>query len=450
MKIVIGGAGEIGSHLAELLSNERHEITVIDHDETRLRHVSDVADLITVEGLATSITTLQKAKVHKADLFIAVSPAEEQDMNIVSATLAKQLGAKKSIARINNDEYLRDENQPLFTELGIDYLFYPEKIAAGEIDSLLERSYTNETMEFSGGKLQLLTYRLEEDSPLINKKMVDVIREVKELTYRTLAISRNGKTILPRSTSGDFRLNDIIYVIAERQGIDEAISYSGKKSIDVRNVMILGGTRMAEMLAKKIEKEVNTLKLIEPSRERCEALAELLPHTLIIHGDVHNTDLLEEEDLRHMDAFVAVSGSSESNILSCVIAKRLGVQKTIAEIENLDYIKLAESMGVNTIINKKLITASRIFRFTMSHNVQSIKYLSGLDAELLEFIVKPGSAITKGKIRDIEFPKDAIIGGVVRGNTTFIATGNSQIQAYDRVVLLALPPSLNKVNKFFE
>ncbi|MDR3132900.1 MAG: Trk system potassium transporter TrkA [Prevotellaceae bacterium] len=449
MKIVIGGAGEIGSHLAELLSNERHQITVIDHDEARLRHVAEAADLITVEGLTTSITTLQKAQVNKADLYIAVSPAEEQDMNVVSASLAKQLGARKSIARINNDEYLQDDNQTLFIDLGIDYLFYPEKIAASEIDGLLEQSYTNEIMEFSGGKLQLLTFKLEEGSPLIDKKISELTLDITKLLYRVLAISREGKTIIPDSAC-DFRLNDVIYIIAEREGIDEALYHSGKKVIDVENVMILGGTRMAEMIAKKIEQRVTSLKLIEPDRARSKELAVLLPHTLIINGDVHNTDLLEEEGLRHMDAFVAVSGSSATNILSCVIAKRLGVKKTIAEIENLEYVKLAESLGINTVINKKMITAARIFRFTMRHHVQSIKYLSGLNAELMEFIVKPGCAVTKGKIRDIDFPKDAIIGGIVRGNTSFIAIGDSQIQAYDRVTVLALPNSSNKVNRFFE
>ncbi|MDR3351280.1 MAG: Trk system potassium transporter TrkA [Prevotellaceae bacterium] len=449
MKIVIGGAGEIGSHLAELLSNERHQITIIDHNEARLQHVAEVADLITVEGLTTSIATLQKAQVNKADLYIAVSPAEEQDMNVVSASLAKQLGARKSIARINNDEYLQEDNQALFIDLGIDYLFYPEKIAASEIDGLLEQSYTNEIMEFSGGKLQLLTFKLEAGSPLIDKKISELTLEVTKLLYRVLAISRNGETIIPNSASY-FRLNDVIYIIAERDGIDEALSHSGKKIIDVQNVMILGGTRMAEMIARKIEQRVTSLKLVEPDRARSEELAMLLPHTLIINGDVHNTDLLEEEDLRHMDAFVAVSGSSATNILSCVIAKRLGVQKTIAEIENMEYVKLAESLGINTVINKKMITAARIFRFTMRHHVQSIKYLSGLNAELMEFIVKPGSAVTKGKIRDIDFPKDAIIGGIVRGNTSFIAVGDSQIQAYDRVTVLALPTSINKVNRFFE
>jgi trk system potassium uptake protein TrkA len=449
MKIIIGGAGEVGCHLAELLSNERHQITVIDHDDARLRKIADGADVITVAGMTTSISTLQKAQVDKADLFIAVSPAQEQDMNIVSASLAKRIGAKKAIARINNDEYLQDDNQSLFSDMGIDYLFYPEKIAAREIANLLEQTYTNEIMDFSGGKLQLLVFQLEEGAPAIDKRLSELTNREQELNYRVLAVSRSGETIIPRGTC-HFRLNDLVYVIADQLGISEAISHSGKKNIDVQNVMILGGSRMAEMIAGKLERKVSNLKIIEPNRERCRELAELLPHTLIINGDVNNTDLLEEEGLPHMDAFVAVSGRSETNIFACVIAKRMGVQKTIAEIENIDYIKLAESMGINTIINKKLITAGRIFRFTMSHNVQSIKYLSGLNAELMEFIVKPGSAVTKGVISDIGFPKEAIIGGIIRGGTSIIAVGSSAIMPYDRVVVLSLPSALKKVNKFFE
>ncbi|MDR0667370.1 MAG: Trk system potassium transporter TrkA [Prevotellaceae bacterium] len=449
MKIIIGGAGEVGSLLAELLSNERHQITVVEHDGERLRQVAGIADIITVEGLTTSIETLHRAHVERCDLYIAVSPAQEQDMNIVSAALAKRLGAKKAIARINNGEYLREENQALFSDMGIDYLFYPEKIAAREIADLLRQAYTDEIMDFSGEKLQLVVYKLEKGSPVIDRRLSDITGTMQALRYRVMAISRRGETIIPRGDC-EFRLHDLVYVITERQGLDEAVSHSGRKDFDVHNVMILGGSRMAEMIAGKLERKLPNLKLIEPDRQRCRELAELLPHTLVINGDVHDTDLLEEEDLRRMDAFVAVSGNSATNILSCVVAKRLGVSKTIAEIEDMDYIKLAESMGVNTVINKKLITASRIFRFTKSHNVQSLKYLNGLDAELMEFIVKPGSAITKGKIRDVGFPKDAIIGGIIRGDAGIIAVGSSEIKAYDRVVVLALPSALPKVNRFFE
>jgi trk system potassium uptake protein TrkA len=267
--------------------------------------------------------------------------------------------------------------------------------------------------------------------------------------YRAVAISRNGKTIIPAGTDR-FKEDDLVFIVTNRDGIQEALKDSGKSNVNVRKVLILGGTRIGVMLAAALEGKVEQVKLIDSDREHCERLAEELPETLIICGDIRNTDLLIEEDINNIDAFVALTGSSETNILSCVFAKRMGVKKTIAEIENIDYIQLAENMGVDTIINKKIITAGRIFRFTMNSNVQSIRMLNGSEAEVLEFIVKAGSPVTKGKIRDIDFPKNAVIGGVVRGNANFIAVGDSEIKPYDRVVVVALPSVISKVSKFFE
>jgi trk system potassium uptake protein TrkA len=447
MKIVIAGAGEVGSHLAKMLSNEYHDLTIIDNDETRLNRVAESADVITVFGSPTSIKTLSYAGAAKADLFIAVSPSQEQDVNLISALLAKKMGSGRVTARINNDEYLQNENKLLFTEMGIDLLFYPEKIASHEIIDLLKQTGTSEFMDFSGGKLQLIVFRLEDGAPLLDKTMSDYTGEG-ELQYRAVAIAREGKTIIPRSNTR-FKLHDLVFVISKRTGVQEVMSYSGKNNIDVRRLMIVGGGRIGEMVAKKLENSVDYIKLIERRRERCDYLNESLNKALVINGDARNTDLLIEEDVNDFDAFVAVTSSSETNILSCVMAKKMGVAKTIAEVENIDYIKLAEGMGVDAVINKKLITASRIFRFTLSNKVQSIKCLNGSDAEILEFIVNPNSTVTRDKVRNLDFPKDAIIGGVIRGNNSFIAVGDTEIKPYDRVVVFALPTALKKVNKFF-
>ncbi len=447
MKIVIAGAGEVGSHLAKMLSNEYHDLTIIDNDETRLNRVAESADVITVFGSPTSIKTLSYAGAAKADLFIAVSPSQEQDVNLISALLAKKMGSGRVTARINNDEYLQNENKLLFTEMGIDLLFYPEKIASHEIIDLLKQTGTSEFMDFSGGKLQLIVFRLEDGAPLLDKTMSDYTGEG-ELQYRAVAIAREGKTIIPRSNTR-FKLHDLVFVISKRTGVQEVMSYSGKNNIDVRRLMIVGGGRIGEMVAKKLENSVDYIKLIERRRERCDYLNESLNKTLVINGDARNTDLLIEEDVNDFDAFVAVTSSSETNILSCVMAKKMGVAKTIAEVENIDYIKLAEGMGVDAVINKKLITASRIFRFTLSNKVQSIKCLNGSDAEILEFIVNPNSAVTRDTVRNLAFPKEAIIGGVIRGNNSFIAVGDTEIKPYDRVVVFALPTALKKVNKFF-
>lgn len=448
MKIIIAGAGDVGSHLAKMLSNEYHDLIIIDNDETRLDHVAEISDVVTVFGSPTSIKTLSLAGAAHADLFIAVSPAQEQDVNIISALLAKKMGSAKVTARINNDEYLQNENKIFFTEMGIDLLFYPEKIASHEIIDLLKQTGTSEFMDFSGGKLQLIVFRLDDGAPLIDKTMSELALFSEDPPYRAVAIARDGTTIIPRGATR-FKEHDLVFVISKRTGVQEAMSYSGKNNIDVKRLMIVGGGKIGELVAKKLENTVDYIKLIERKKERCDVLTERLSKTLIINGDARNTDLLIEEDVNDFDAFVAVTSSSETNILSCVMAKKMGVAKTIAEVENIDYIKLAEGMGVDAVINKKLITASRIFRFTLSNNVQSIKCLNGSDAEILEFIANPNSSITKDKIKNLGFPKDAIIGGVIRGNHSYIALGDTEIKPYDRVVVFALPSALKKVNKFF-
>lgn len=448
MKIVIAGAGEVGSHLAKMLSKEYNDLTIIDNDESRLNKLAENADVIVVQGSPTSIATLEQAGVRDADLFIAVSPAQEQDVNLISALLAKKMGAKKVTSRINNDEYMHYENKLLFTEMGIDLLFYPEKIAAYEIIDLLKQTGTTEFMEFARGILQMVVFRLDDGAPLIKKCVCDLKSLSGELHYKAVAIARNGITIIPVPDT-KFLQNDLVFVICTKNGVKEAMSFSGKNEIDIKKLMIVGGGRIGEMLARKMQSAVEDIKIIEYKKERCEYLAEVLNKPLIINGDGRNSDLLLDEGVKDYDAFVAVTSNSETNILSCVAAKKMGVAKTIAEVENIEYIKLAEGMGVDAVINKKLITAGRIFRFTLSNKVRSIKCLNGSDAEVLEFIVNPSSTITKGAIKDLHFPKEAIIGGIIRGNDSFIATEDFIIKPYDRVVVFALPQVLSKVNKFF-
>ena len=447
MRIIVAGAGEIGSHLAKMLSMEYHEITVISPDEESLERISGESDIITVEGISSSIDTLVKAGVRNADLFIAVNPDSEQDINIVSSVLAKKLGAKKVTARINNEEYQKNENRILFTDLGIDSLFYPEKIAATEIVNLLKQNTASEFMNYSHGKLQLIVYKLEECSPMVDRTVAE-LRERTQNLFRSVAISRDNKTIIPKSATR-FKVGDVVYLVSKKEGMEQALSLSGKSKVSVRNLMILGGGRIGEMVAKAMEKQVENIRLIDINPEKCAHLSEVLDKTLVINGDGRNSDLLMEEGLKDMEAFIAVTSSSETNILSCVVAKRMGISKVIAEVENFEYIKLAEEMGVDSVINKKLITAGKIFRFTLSNKVRSIKVLNGTDAVVLEFIVNTNSKITTGKLKDLHFPEEAIIGGYVRGNESFIADSESTIRPYDQVVVFANPEAVDKVDKFF-
>ena len=451
MKIVIAGAGEVGSHLAKMLNNETNEVTVIDERQDRLDALAAITDVITVEGNPSTIGVLVQAGAQYADLFIAVNPSDSQDVNIVSAMLAKKLGSKKVTARINNEEYLSYENKHLFTEMGIDLLFYPEKIAAGEIADLLKRTATTDSLEFARGKLQVVVFKLEEESELIGMNMAEfsAVAAAEGLKFRVVAISRNDETIIPKFDT-KFKYHDLVFIISTREGMDMLMRYVGKENIEVKNIMILGGSPIGEMVAKQMSRQIDSIKLIEMNKEKCLDLSEKLPsNVMVVNGDGRNSDMLLEESIREYDAFIAVTNNSETNILACVAAKSLGVPRTIAEVENLEYIRLAESMGVDAVINKKLITAGRIFKFTLSNKVRFIKYMSGTNAQVLEYIVAPETEITKRPLKDMGFPTNAIIGGIIRGNESFIAVGETVIQAYDRVAVFALPEAVKEVDKFF-
>lgn len=451
MKIVISGAGEVGSHLAKMLRNEANDICVIDNNQQRLNALSESADVVTICGNPASIEVLKNAGTEKADLFIAVNPSTSQNVNIVCSALAKRLGSKKAVCRINNEEYLAYDNKYLFSDMGIDLLFYPEKIASGEIVNLLKRSASTEAMEFGRGKLQISVYKLEEDSPIIDKTLLDFSRDFAdmEVKFRVVAISRGNETIIPKIDTR-FRYHDLVFIISTRDGNAPLMEYLGKKDIEIKSLMIVGGGPVAEMVARDLGRQMDVIKIIEEDKQRCLELSERLDDNVtIVNGDGRNTDLLIEESLREFDAFVALTESSETNILTCVAAKKNGIARTIAEVENLEYIRLAEEMGVDAVINKKLITAGRIFKFTLSDKIRFIKYMSGTNAEVLEYIVAPDSKITEAQLKNLHFPANAVIGGLIRGNESIIAVGDTQIEAYDRVVVFALPQAVKEVDKFF-
>ena len=445
MKIVISGIGEMGSHLARMLSGNGHDITVIDIDTKALNELNTLADLITIEGDTTTFAVLRKAGVRRCDLFIAVNHDENQ--NILAAIMAKQLGAKKSIARVDNNEYLEPNNNEMFINMGIDYLFYPEKVAAQEVTNLLGHTSTTDYVDFSGGLLALIVFKLEPTSPLIGRKLMDLAADGSISEFRAVAITRGSQTIIPRGQD-EFFEGDVVYIIARKDVAKSVTELSGQKSVEVKSLMILGGSRIGVRVALELQDEMN-VKIIEYNGEKAYRLAEELDKTLIIHEDGRNLDAMLEEGLVNTDAFLAVTGRSETNILAAMQAKRMGVKKVIAEVENLNYIRLAESVGIDTIINKKRVTASNIFRFTMSTDVQAIRCLSGSEAEVLEFIVKPNSPATKCMIKDMRLPQDVIIGGIVRGDKVFIAVGDTRINAYDRVVVFSMPGSIATVGEFF-
>lgn len=445
MNIIIAGDGEVGFHLAKLLSGEHHNITIVDPHEELLKMIESHTDLLAVTGNSTSIEVLENANVKKADLLISV--VHDEQINIITCILGKKLGARRTIARIQNSEYLLENNLQLFNSLGIDDMVCPENIAANELVKLLQQPAATEVFDFSDGKLMLFLVRLDEKALVLNQSLNEIAQNNPKLDFRAVAVHRHGKTIVPKGDDA-FKLNDLIYVVTKPSGIDELLRLGGKEKHKINNVMIIGGGRIGRETARMLESDFN-VKLIEIDKERCVHLSDLLQNTLIISGDARDTQLLEDEGIRNMDAFIAVTDDTETNMFSCLLAKRLGVKRVIPLVENIDYIDISQSIGIESIINKKLITASHIVQYTMEAEVTAIKCLSGIDAEVLEFVVKPKSKITKAPIRKIGTPPGSLIGGIIRNGEGFIATGDTQIEAGDKVVVFAIPEAIHKVSLLF-
>lgn len=445
MRIVVAGAGEVGTHLATMLSRENHEIVVIDWDEERLEKLAESSDLLTLTGNVTSKRLLLDAGANNADLFLAVTPSD--DTNIVSAIMAKNLGSKLTIVRIGSNELLSKENRDIFKGLGIDSMIYPEKIAAKEVTTVLNQAGVTNLFDFSGGLLSLLAVRMDKNAPIVGKTLSEA-SEIYHMEYRAVAILRDGKTIIPYGDIS-YEADDLVYVVTNHSGIKNMLKYSGHPQEELKQIMILGGSHIGRLIAKNLGKKYH-IKIFEADREEAYRLSDALPDVLVINGDSTDIDLLIEEGLKKTDALVAVTNDSEANILSCLLAKNAGVKHTVAEIENLDYINLAERLGVDTIINKKLIAASHIYRYTLSGTVSMIKYLTVTNAEALEFIVPPNAKITRNLLKDIDFPRTAIIGGLIRGQSGFVVTGNTRIQEGDHVIVFSKPSAVTEVSNLFK
>ena len=448
MKIIIAGAGEVGFHLAKLLSYESQNITLIDTDKESLVYADNHLDIRVLRGDATSISLLKDAKVNESDLVIGVTSS--QTTNITFCMLAKQLGCKRTIARISNTEFIDNQDTIRFSELGIDELISPEELAAEEIQLLLNKSAFNDTYEFEGGKLIMVGVSLQKTAPFVGKMVKEAAQIFSELHFMPIALKRLGTqfTVIPR---GDtiFKEGDQVYFITTTEGVDELYKLTDKKKEDIKNVMILGGSKVGFKTARDLCAKKFNVKLIEKNKEKAFDLADDLPNALVINGDGRNVELLEEESLDSMDAFIAVTGNSETNIMSCLVAKSKNIKKTIALVENMDYFQLSHSIGIDTLINKKLLAANHIFRHIRKGEVVALMRLNNINAEILEFVVKPTSKVTGKIIRNLDFPRAATIGGVVRDGKGIIALGGFEIQAGDRVVVCCLPEAIPKIERLF-
>ena len=445
MKIIIAGAGAVGTHLAKLLSSEKQDIILLDEDEERLEDLNSNFDLMTIVASPTSISGLQEAGVKSADLFIAVTPDESR--NMTACMLASNLGAFKTVARIDNYEYLLPKNKAFFKELGVDSLIYPEMLAAKEIVSSMKMSWVRQWWEFCGGALILLGVRIRENAELVNTTLIEL--GANEIPFHIVAIKRKQETIIPRGKD-TIQLDDIVYFTTTKKYIPYIRKITGKEEYpDVRNVMIMGGSRIAARTAQYAPEYMN-IKILDTNIERCNRLSEALDNKiLILNGDGRDVDLLLEEGIHNTEAFIALTGNSETNILACLSAKRLGVAKTIAEVENVDYISMAESLDIGAVINKKFIAASHIYQMMLEADVSNVKCLTFANADVAEFIVKPDAKVTKKLVKNLGFPKGFTVGGLIREGEGILVNGDTQIQAGDHVVVFCLNTMIKKIEKFF-
>ena len=444
MRIIIAGAGAVGTHLAKMLADERHDIVLMDEGEERLANLESNFDLMTVAARPTSINSLKEVGAADADLFVAVTP--EESTNITSCILAHSLGAKKTVARIDNYEYLQPKNKEFFKNLGVDSLIYPEMLAAKEIADGLHLSWIRQWWEFNGGALVMLGVKLRENA-LILGTPISQIR--KEEPYHIVTIKRMGETIIP-SGSDELHAGDIVYFMTSKRSLPYIRKITGKEEhATIRNLMIMGGSRIA-MRATQLVSNDMSVKVIDSDINRCHWLTDMVDDSvMIINGDGRDYKLLEEEGISEVDAFVALTDNSETNILACLSAKRMGVFKTIAEVENIDYISMAESLDIGAVINKKKIAASYIYQLLLDADVENVKCLTFANADVAEFVVKEGAKVTRSLVKDLTLPKGVTIGGLVRGEEGILVTGFTQIQPGDHVVVFCLSSMIKRVEKFF-
>ena len=444
MKIIIAGAYAIGTHLAQLLSRNQEEITVIDSDPDRLEKIGGDYDLLTLCGSPSSVRTLQEAPPQAAELFIAVTNKENE--KIISCILAHALHAKKTVAKVDDDEYMADDIRAFYKNLGVDELIYPELLAARGINNGLKMSWVRQRWDVHDGALVMLGIKLRSDCEILDKPLRELCGP--DDPYHVVAIKRNRETIIPGGND-ELKCYDLAYFMTTKQYIPHVRKITGKEHYaDVKNVMVMGGGATAVRAIQSMP-EYMDVKILEVDPERCQELNQELDNCLVINGDARDITLLEDEGISNTQAFVALTGNSETNILACLAAKKLGVRKTVADVENIGYANMAEGLDIGTIINKKAIAASRIYQMMLDADVMNVTFLMSANADVAEFIPNEGSKVTKGPVKDIGLPKGITIGGLVRDGEGYLVSGNTQIEAGDSVVVFCHNMNLKKVEKFF-
>lgn len=446
MKIIIAGAGAVGTHLAGLLSREHHDITLIDESQEKLDAASGY-DLLPLQGSPISLSTLRSADARHADILIGVTPDDAH--NLTCCMMGHALGTRQTVARVDNSEYTDARNADIFKGVGIDSIIYPELLAAQELSHTLRHGWSRQWLEIQGGLLVLVGVTVREEATILDRPLRKLFGP--EAPYHIVAVKRLGETIIPH---GDdvLQRGDIVYFMTTPAYTEEVRRITGKDEYpDIRRAVIMGGGSMAYHVARLLPQGVSA-KIIERDRSRCEALTYRLTagNVTVLHGDGRDLGLLREENAERAQAFLALTSNSESNILACLAARRLGIYKTVAMVENTDYIGMAESLDIGYIINKKTFAADHIYRMTLRADVAGVKSLMVVGADVAEFVVSEHARCTRHAVKDLSLPSDVTLGGLIRDGRAQLISGGTRIESGDRVVVFCIGDALTRVEKFFK
>lgn len=448
MNIIIAGAHAIGTHLARLLTRLNHEITLVDEDEDLLINISSDYDLMTYCGSPSSISTLKNIEIRNADLFIAVTLSE--NLNISSCLLAKKLGARKCVAKVNSSEYVEPSNKEFLQNMGIDSVIYPEHLAAKQITEGLKMSWVRQRLDFDNSDLVMLGIKMRENAEILDTPLKDLCNA--DTPFHIVAIKRGNETIIPGGFDSLHNL-DLAYFMTTKQYIPYIRKIVGKEHyVDVKNVMVMGGGDTG-LRAVQAMPSFLKVKVLEIDDKRCETLNQNLDESYATVFNIDGRDIasLQEESIASMQAFVACTGNAETNILACLTAKRFGVRKTVAVIENMDYADMAVSLDIGTIVNKKALAASAIYQLLLNSNdVANLRYLLTANADVAEFIAKEDSKVTKKKVFELGLPKGTTIGGLIRDGKGELVSGNTQIRPGDKVIVFCHNVKVEKLESFFK
>jgi trk system potassium uptake protein TrkA len=446
MRVVIVGAGKVGFNIAQMLSNEDHDVVIIEKNEERLQILQDHLDIQTIYGSGSDCGVLEEAGIQQSRLFISVTETDE--VNMVACALAKQYGVPTTVARIRKPEYVQQREQRIsLSKMGIDLIINPERMTALEIIKLLEHPEVREIEYFADGRVQMAELKIEQDFPMREQKLYQYDAPGQ---FLIVAILRKGRLIVP-SGEDIIQPGDRVFILARTKDMLETEKlFLTKRLPAIEYVVILGGGLIGYYLAQELERNKYRVKVIEKDRKYCKECTRRLDQTLVINGDGTDIDLLIEENVGQADAFVAVTDDDKLNLLVCLIAKELGAKKTFVQIRRSDLIPLIEHINVDKVISPRMFTAGSILRFIRRGEVSSVTLLGDSDAEMIELVIPLGAPVVNKTLKEIPLPKGTLVGAIMRGEQVIIPGGDDVIKIDDRLILFTIPENIPRIGHLFE